>query len=216
MKVLFQGDSVTDSGRDKEHPQDMGEGYPRYAAAMIQDSFPDTEFEFINLGISGNRTEDLVARLDRDFIDVQPDIVSIMIGINDVWHRVAIGRETTDEAFEANLRTILTAIREKTNARILLIQPFLLFGFCGNGIAEELKRKQAIMQRLSNEFADAYLAMDDTFHALSDDLTDYSEDGIHPNEDGAIFIAEEYLKAVTPLIEAAIADTEEPAAEEEA
>ena len=55
MKILFQGDSVTDAGRDRSNPHDMGEGYPRYASAMIQDSYPDTGFEFVNLGISGNR-----------------------------------------------------------------------------------------------------------------------------------------------------------------
>ena len=87
MKILFQGDSVTDAGRDRSNPHDMGEGYPRYASAMIQDSYPDTGFEFVNLGISGNRTADLVSRLESDFVDVQPDIVSVMIGINDVWRQ---------------------------------------------------------------------------------------------------------------------------------
>ena len=129
MKILFQGDSVTDAGRDRSNPHDMGEGYPRYASAMIQDSYPDTGFEFVNLGISGNRTADLVSRLESDFVDVQPDIVSVMIGINDVWHHYSFTYiETTDAEFEANLRLILTALRERTHARILLIQPVLLFG----------------------------------------------------------------------------------------
>ena len=200
MKILFQGDSVTDCGRDKSDPHDMGDGYCRYASAMIQDSFPDTEIEFLNLGISGNRTENLVKRLDSDFCEVKPDIVSVMIGINDVWHRVAIGRETTDQAFEDNLRTVLNALRHKTDAKILLIQPFLLFGGEAFGLREELDRKQAIVRRLSEELADAYLPMDELFHAKTDDLTVYSEDGIHPNADGALFIGESYLDAVSPLI----------------
>ena len=104
MKILFQGDSVTDAGRDRSNPHDMGEGYPRYASAMIQDSYPDTGFEFVNLGISGNRTADLVSRLESDFVDVQPDIVSVMIGINDVWHHYSFTYiETTDAEFEALL-----------------------------------------------------------------------------------------------------------------
>ena len=113
MKILFQGDSVTDAGRDRSNPQDMGEGYPKYAAAMLQDSFPDETFEFCNLGISGHRTEDLVARLQSDFVDTQADIVSVLIGINDVWHHYSYGILTTDEAFEANLVTIFTTIKEK-------------------------------------------------------------------------------------------------------
>ena len=149
MKILFQGDSVTDAGRDRSNPHDMGEGYPRYASAMIQDSYPDTGFEFVNLGISGNRTADLVSRLESDFVDVQPDIVSVMIGINDVWHHYAFTYiETTDAEFEANLRLILTALRERTHARILLIQPVFLFGGTDE-MRQELKRKQAIFARLA-------------------------------------------------------------------
>ena len=117
MKILFQGDSVTDAGRDRSDPHDMGNGYPRFASAMIQDSFPDTEFEFIDLGISGNRTEHLVERMEADFIEIQPDIVSILIGVNDVWHHYAFEYvETTDEQFESNYRTLLDAIPTPTLA----------------------------------------------------------------------------------------------------
>ena len=127
MKILFQGDSVTDAGRDRSDPHDMGNGYPRFASAMIQDSFPDTEFEFIDLGISGNRTEHLVERMEADFIEIQPDIVSILIGVNDVWHHYAFEYvETTDEQFESNYRTLLEGLKSRTTARILMIQPFLL------------------------------------------------------------------------------------------
>ncbi len=202
MKVLFQGDSVTDAGRDRSNPHDMGEGYPRYAAAMIQDSYPDTSFEFINLGISGNRTADLVVRLRRDFIDIQPDIVSLLIGINDVWHRVLHGVVTTDEAFERNLRTVLEGIHRETPAKILLIQPFLLRGGEENGFREELCRKQAICRRLADEYADAYLEMEARFGEQDKEtLALYSRDGIHPTQDGAAFIGEAYLRAVMPLVE---------------
>lgn len=203
MRILFQGDSVTDAGRDREHPGDMGDGYPRYAAAMIQDSYPDESFEFVNLGISGNRSIDLVNRLESDFIEVQPDIVSIMIGINDVWHHHAFHHiETTDEEFETNLRIILTALRERTHARILLIQPVLLFGGT-DAMREELLRKQEILARLAGSLADAYLPMDDILREMHlDTPTEYSADGIHPSPDGAVLIAESYLRAVAPLIEA--------------
>lgn len=210
MKILFQGDSVTDAGRDRSNPHDMGEGYPRYASAMIQDSYPDTPFEFVNLGISGNRTGDLVDRLESDFIDVQPDIVSIMIGINDVWHHYEFCNiETTDEQFEANLRTLLTAIRERTHARILLIQPILWYGGCGDEMLAELARKQAIFKRMAETFADAYLPIHDILAKQHfEDLTVYSADGVHPTSDGAMLIGEAYLRAVSPLIEACVAETE--------
>ena len=205
MKILFQGDSVTDAGRDRSDPSDMGNGYPRFASAMMQDSFSDTEFEFINLGISGNRTEHLVDRLESDFIEIQPDIVSIMIGINDVWHHYAHDMvETTDEQFETNYRTVLDAIKSRTNARILLVQPFLLETVdpAKQILCEELARKQAIVKRLADEYADAYLPLDEVLHAMNEEEPSYySADGVHPTPDGACCIGEAYLGAIVPLIE---------------
>ena len=205
MKILFQGDSVTDGGRDRSNPADMGEGYPRYASAMIQDSYPDSDFEFVDLGISGNRTEHLVARLESDFIEIQPDIVSIMIGINDVWHHYAFEFvETTDEQFEQNYRTVLDAIKSRTSARILLIQPFLLETVdpVKQELCEELSRKQAIVKKLADEYADAYLPLDEVLHSeTEEEPAYYSADGVHPTPDGACFIGEAYLRTVAPLIE---------------
>ena len=205
MKILFQGDSVTDAGRDRSDPHDMGNGYPRYASAMIQDSFSDKEFEFVNLGISGNRTEHLVERLEADFIEIQPDIVSIMIGVNDVWHHYAFEYvETTDEQFEKNYRTVLDAIKSRTNARILMIQPFLLETVdpAKQAYTEELARKQAIVKQLADEYADAYLPLDEILHTeTEEEPAYYAADGVHPTPDGACYIGEAYLGAIAPLIE---------------
>ena len=205
MKILFQGDSVTDAGRDRSDPHDMGNGYPRFASAMIQDSFPDTEFEFVNLGISGNRTEHLVERLEADFIEIQPDIVSIMIGVNDVWHHYAFEYvETTDEQFEANYRKVLDNLKSRTNARILMIQPFLLETVdpAKQELCEELARKQAIVKQLADEYADAYLPLDEILHTeTEEEPAYYAADGVHPTPDGACFIGEAYLGAIAPLIE---------------
>ncbi len=205
MKILFQGDSVTDAGRDRSDPHDMGNGYPRFASAMIQDTFPDTELEFVNLGISGNRTEHLVERLETDFMEIQPDIVSIMIGVNDVWHHYAFEYvETTDEQFESNYRTVLDAIKSRTNARILMIQPFLLETVdpAKQELCEELARKQAIVKRLADEYADAYLPLDEVLHSLTEEEPAYyAADGVHPTPDGACCIGEAYLGAIAPLIE---------------
>lgn len=204
MKILFQGDSVTDAGRDRSNPSDMGDGYPRYASAMLLDSFPDTEFEFYNLGISGNRTEHLVQRLETDLIAIQPDIVSILIGINDVWHHYSHDIETTDEEFEERYRFVLDAIKTRTSARILMIQPFLLEKAdpAKRELCEELARKQVIIKRLADEYADAYLPLDEVLHQeMEEEHTYYAADGVHPTSDGACFIGEAYLGAIAPLIE---------------
>ena len=202
MKILFQGDSITDAGRDYSDPGDMGEGYPRYAAAMLIDSYPDIDFEFINLGIGGHRTENLLARLDGNFIDVQPDIVSILVGVNDIWHRYQVPPiETTYEMTEQNYRAILTAIKERTNAKILMIQPFLI-GM--DWLRPELEELKAVVDKLADEFADSYLRLDEIFRSdeqWQQDNTFYSEDGVHPNANGACFIGEKYLGAITSLVE---------------
>ncbi|MBP3570795.1 MAG: SGNH/GDSL hydrolase family protein [Clostridia bacterium] len=204
MKILFQGDSVTDAGRDRSDPHDMGNGYPRYASAMMQDSFSDKEFEFVNLGISGNRTEHLVERLEADFIEIQPDIVSILIGVNDVWHHYSHGIETSDEQFEKNYRVVLDALKTRTNARILMIQPFLLETVdpAKQAYTEELARKQAIVKQLADEYADAYLPLDEILHReTEEEPAYYAADGVHPTPDGACYIGEAYLGAIAPLIE---------------
>ena len=118
MKILFQGDSITDASRDQRNYHHLGNGYPKYAAQMIREAHPDTDFEFINLGISGNRTGQLFDRLYADAIELQPDIISILIGINDLWHRYEKKPiATTDEQIEVNYRSILKELRAKTNAK---------------------------------------------------------------------------------------------------
>ncbi len=206
MKILFQGDSITDAERDRNDPHDLGRGYPRFAAAMISDAYPDTEFEFLDLGISGNRSGQLLERLDQDLIAHQPDVVSILIGINDVWHRHSKSApvQTTDEELEANYRTILSRIRKETDAKILMISPFLLYAPEKASWRGEVDRAIAITERLAREFADAYLPLDEIFtQAEASPKTNacYSIDGVHPNEDGAAFIGEQYLGAIAPLLQ---------------
>lgn len=204
MKILFQGDSVTDAGRDRSQSSDMGFGYPKYASAMLEDAFPNIDFAFVNLGISGNRTEDLVERMQSDFIEIQPDIVSILIGINDVWHHYAFScTYTSDEAFEQNYTTLLEEIKQKTNAKIMIIQPFLIDVPDKQNLKAELAEKQEIVAALAEKYADVYLPMHEIFQAdEAEDKTVYAADGVHPTEDGACLIAQKYLEAISPLIEA--------------
>ena len=205
LRILFQGDSITDAGRDKRNYHELGAGYPKFAAEYIKEAFPKTDFEFINFGISGNRTCQLFDRLYKDGIELQPDVISILIGINDVWHHYAHEFvETTDEQFEKNYRIVLDAIKSRTKARILMIQPFLLETVdpAKQAYTEELVRKQAIVKKLADEYADAYLPLDEILHAeTEEEPAYYAADGVHPTPDGACFIGEAYLGAIAPLIE---------------
>lgn len=209
MRILFQGDSVTDAGRDRSDFHDMGDGYPKYASGMISDSYPDEEFEFINLGVSGDRTENLLSRWNEDAIELQPDIISVLIGVNDVWHRHSptdsiYHAQTSDEQFESNYRKLLAELKEKTNAKILMLSPFMLDAPIMQPIIPELKSINKIVKNLADEFADAYLPLDEIFEAALPNTPEplyYSADGVHPNAEGACFIAEKYLEAISPLIE---------------
>ena len=104
IKLLFQGDSITDAGRDRNNPHDLGQGYPKYAAAILKENYPDVDFEFIDLGISGDQTKDLVARLQSDFVDVQPDVSADKLYIRATEKKQEEIRRFLIEAGETSLR----------------------------------------------------------------------------------------------------------------
>lgn len=200
MKILFQGDSITDAGRCKENP--LGNGYPKYAAALIRERHPDMEFEFKNRGISGHQTKDLVARLDKDFIAIDPDIVSILIGINDVWHNAANRTWVPNEVFEERYRTILTAIKEKTHAKIMIMEPFLIPCADKQFFREDLAPKIEIVRKLAREYADVYLPTDGLLCAayIGDYPLTFAADGVHPTSKGAEFIGTLYADYIEKLL----------------
>ena len=204
MKILFQGDSITDASRDKRNYHDLGKGYPKYAAEAIVAANPDTEFEFINFGISGNRTCQLFDRLYPDAIAFQPDIISILIGINDVWHRYERTPIFTTEAqIETNYRAILEALREHTNAKIVMIAPYVLDAPDKDHLRRDHEALIPIVRKLAEEFADVYIPLDELFAEAMKTQPEplyYSGDGVHPNANGAKFIGELYAKAIQPLL----------------
>lgn len=202
IKLLFQGDSITDAGRDYNDIHNLGNGYPKFAAEFLKEKFSDTEFEFIDLGISGNQTKDLVARLENDFVNIQPDIVSILIGINDVWHHAAEKDWIPDEVFEERYRTVLTAIKEKTNAKIMMIEPFLIPVKDKLFFREDLYKKIEIERKLAREFADVYMPLDGLLASAytNDDPLSFAADGVHPTAKGAEYIGKLYTDYISELI----------------
>ncbi len=207
MRILFQGDSITDAGRDRRNYHDMGNGYPKFAAEHIRKAFPNPEIELINLGISGNRTDNLFDRMYEDIIQLQPDIVSILICINDIWHRHSHHIETTDAQIAANYRAILSRIKAQTNAKIVILSPFLLDNEEKEAWRPELDRLLPIVRSLADEFADAYIPLDEIFAKALPEQPEpqyYSADGVHPNQNGSAFIGKHYFEAIAPLIESGV------------
>ena len=204
MKILFQGDSITDAGRDKRNYHDLGNGYPKFAAAALREACPDTDIEFINFGISGNRTSQLFDRLYDDAIAFSPDVISIMIGINDIWHRYSASRiATTDLQIETNYRAILERIKRETSAKIVILAPYLLDAEMSADLRADLTRLLPIVRKLAAEYADVYIPLDTLFdEAMKTQPAPlyYSQDGVHPNANGAAFIGKLYAEAVQPLV----------------
>ena len=204
VKILFQGDSITDAGRDKRNYHHMGNGYPKFASKFISEAHPETEFEFINFGISGNRTCQVFDRLYKDGIEFQPDIFSILIGINDVWHRYGGERiATTDAQIETNYRAILERVKRETNAKIIMLSPYLLDCEDKPLMREDLKTVLPIVRKLAEEYADVYVPLDEKFEEALKTQPEpkfYSGDGVHPNQNGAEFIGKLYAEAVDKLL----------------
>lgn len=195
MRILFQGDSITDMGRDRTDPHHLGDGYPFYTAQLLRERYPDKEFEFLDQGIGGDRTKELLARWQTDCIDWQPDVLSILIGINDTWRAT--------EEYEANYRCLLQDVKEHTSAKILILEPFVLHNAPDkDDLREDLNAKIMVARRLAREYADAFLPLDGLFAAasLEQEPAYWAEDGVHPTPAGARFIARHYADAVAPLL----------------
>jgi lysophospholipase L1-like esterase len=210
IKLLFQGDSITDAGRNREDIHDLGFGYPKYAAEILKKNNPDVEFEFVDLGISGNEVSHVLARMEKDIIDIQPDIVSILLGINDVWHYAEKKNWIDNAEFENDYRTILTAIKERTNAKIMILEPFLGPVEEKAGFREDLPIKTEIIRKLAREFADEYVPLDGLFASefINHNHLDYMRDGVHPTNlsnvgisTGAEFLAGIYAEYMQRIID---------------
>ena len=204
VRIVFQGDSITDAGRDKRNYHQLGKGYPKYAAEKLTADCPEIDFEFINFGISGNRTCQLFDRLYDDGLAFEPDVISILIGINDIWHRYGNSKiATTDAQIATNYRAILERIRKETNAKIMMLSPYILDCDDKDAMREDLPRVLEIVRSLAKEFADVYVDLDVEFAKalpVQPEPKFYSADGVHPNQNGAEFIGNLYAEALKPLL----------------
>ncbi len=205
VRIVFQGDSITDAGRDRRNYFNLGNGYPKYSAQNLREALPDADLEFINLGISGNRSCQLFDRIYTDCIALEPDIVSVLIGINDIWHRYGGAKiATTDEQFAANFRATLSRIKSETQAKLAVFLPFLLDSPDKAHFRPDLDRLLPIARSIAAEYADVVVDLDEAFSEAMKTHPEplyFSADGVHPNENGSRFIAKHYLNAVAALIQ---------------
>ncbi len=196
---LFQGDSVTDAGRDKNDPAGLGNGYPMMFASWFSAFYPNIDVSFINKGLSGNRVKDLEARWKKDCLDLKPTWVSILIGINDTWRRYDSKDPTSTERFESGYRNILTQIRENLDANIILCEPFVL-PVPEDRIKwrEDLDPKINAVRNLAREFNTLLVPLDGIFAQVSvaKPSSYWARDGVHPTPAGHALIAKAILEVV--------------------
>jgi len=166
-------------------------------ASWLSALHPELNLKFINKGISGNRARDLKERWENDCIKLNPTFISILIGINDCWRRYDSNDPTSAEDFEKDYRYILTQLREKTDARILLLEPFVLpVPEDRRAWREDLDPKIHVVRELAREFKTMYLPLDGIFSSVSvyKEPAFWLPDGVHPSQAGHALIAKEWLK----------------------
>ncbi len=201
MRILFYGDSITDAGRDRGNDLSvvgLGGGYVRDVAAQLLDgSGKDT---VINRGISGNRVVDLYARIKLDCWNLEPDVLSILIGVNDVWHEVDGGNGVDVDRFEKVYRMMIEDTKRRLpDVKMILCEPFFLRGSATEEKYEGFKQVYdyaKIVKKIAEEYGLYFLPLQDKFTAMeaSGCGTNYLRDGVHPAIPGAKLIADEWVK----------------------
>lgn len=210
MKILMYGDSITDAGRDRQADvgllQSYGNGYVKFISGDL--TFKDPHgYELINRGISGNRIVDLYARIKSDVWNLKPDVLSILIGVNDIWHELAFENGVDVVRFERIYRMLLDDTLERLpNIKLILCEPFVL-----KGSATEEKYDRFIetyeyakaVKRIADDYGAYFLPLQ---KKLSEAAEKYGEatvlsDGVHPATLGAKIIADEWMKLFNEKID---------------
>ncbi|MBQ7033397.1 MAG: SGNH/GDSL hydrolase family protein [Clostridia bacterium] len=200
--ILFQGDSITDCGRSREDLTDLGPGYPHLVAASLGALRSEQELRFLNRAISGNRTSCLLDRWSEDCIELRPALLSILVGINDVWHREK-GIGNTDAELKANYTALLTRVREELgDIPVVMLEPFLTPDSVANIKREEVDSVRAIVRGLAEGFGATFVPLDAPLAAVSEAFPPHAltKEGVHPTEQGHAIIAKHWLDAVLPLL----------------
>lgn len=204
MKIVFFGDSITDMSRNKEADfeyNSYGFGYPLVVCSKMSEEDP-TKHEIINRGISGNRTVDLYARIKKDVWNLQPDVLSILIGVNDVWHELGSQNGVELERFEQVYRMIVEDTKKRLpNIKIILLEPFFTKGRAVDYLGYEgfcqVFEYAKVVKKLAQEYGLVFVPLQEKIDEAAKMYGEqyYLYDGVHPHVAGATLIANEWLKA---------------------
>lgn len=210
--ILFQGDSITDCGRNLEDITSTGMGYMQMVKGQLGCEHPGA-YEFINKGISGNRVVDVYARIKTDIINLKPDYMSILIGVNDVWHDLGglnngIAVEKFEKIYDMLISEVLEALPD---IKIMILEPFVLEGIKTGPTEEEPDRwnyfkaevplRAEAAKRIAKKYDLPYIPLQDKFdEACRQAPASYwLKDGVHPTAMGHWIIKNEWMKAFAQM-----------------
>ena len=198
--ILFQGDSITDAGRSWEDNSNLGLGYPTLVKAELGFDCPG-QYTFYNRGISGNRVVDLYARIKADIINLKPDIISILIGVNDVWHEInwhnGVDAEKYYKIYAMLIEEIQAALPDN---KIMILEPFVLKAsateadwdyFCSE-VQKRARKAQEIAEKYHLTFVPLQEKLDQAAAVCPADY--WLGDGVHPTTIGHELIKREWIK----------------------
>lgn len=209
MKILFFGDSITDMARNRDidgFVYGYGVGYVNYVASILKYENPK-KYEILNRGVGGHRIVDLYARIKADVWNQKPDVISILIGINDVWHEIYSENGVELNRFEKVYRMIIEDTKEKLpGVKFILCEPFVLKGTATKERFEEfceIKKYATVVKKLAQEYGAAFVELQDKLEQAANqhDAVYYLYDGVHPDVAGAKLIADKWLKVFREEVE---------------
>lgn len=205
MKILFQGDSITDAGRARDNDYNLGHGYAMLVEAALGYECPG-QYEFINRGISGNRVTDVYARIKSDIINLAPDYMSILIGVNDVWHELGKQNGVDADKYYKIYSMLIEEIKEALpNIKLMILEPFVL----KTGATEEqwetfsaeVAKRAVMAKRVAEENNIPFVPLQEGFNELEKQAPAayWLRDGVHPSAKGHEFIKQQWIKAFKTL-----------------
>jgi len=204
-KILFQGDSITDAGRNRECQTgwgfDMGSGYAILIAGRLQKDHLDDDLICENRGISGNRVVDLYARWKIDALNLKPDLLSILIGVNDTWHEKSRENGVEVDRYEQIYRMLLQWTVEKLpEVKLVLCEPFCLRSeVVTEDWVGEIAARGEVVRKLAKEFNAVFVPLQQVLSEAAERAGDNLKilrDGVHPTLTGSQIIADQWLKTV--------------------
>lgn len=208
--ILFQGDSITDAGRDKAqyYPNSasgMGTGYVHMACSSLLEKFPDRNLRIYNRGISGHKVFQLAARWEDDALQLKPDVLSLLIGVNDFWHMLNGNYDGTVTVYENDLRALLKRTKDALpKVQFILGEPFAVKGGTAVGNAKwmsEFPAYQAACKKIAGEFNASFIPYQSLFDKVMNKggAAYWCPDGVHPSLAGARLMANAWVSAYEKL-----------------